>query len=78
MKKTAIIVNSSRGPIIDEKALVRALKDGKIWGAGLDVFEDEPAIEPELMTMDNVVILPHIASATIEARTQMGRLPFVI
>lgn len=74
MKKTAILINSSRGPIVDEKALVRALQAGEIWGAGLDVFENEPAIEPELRTMDNVVILPHIASATIEARTQMGMI----
>jgi len=74
MKKTAILINSSRGPIVDEKALVRALQAGEIWGAGLDVFENEPAIEPELRMMDNVVILPHIASATIEARTQMGMI----
>ena len=72
MKKTAVIVNTSRGPIIDEKALVRALKQGKIWGAGLDVFEQEPDIEPELLDMYNVVIVPHIASATMETRTNMG------
>jgi glyoxylate reductase len=72
MKDTAVLINTSRGPVVDEKALVKALKDGKIWGAGLDVFENEPAIEPELMTMNNVIIVPHIASATIETRTNMG------
>jgi len=72
MKKTAVIVNTSRGPVIDEKALVKALKQGKIWGAGLDVYENEPEIEPELLNMYNVVLVPHIASATLETRTNMG------
>ena len=72
MKKTSVIVNTSRGPVIDEKALVKALRDGEIWGAGLDVYENEPAIEPELLDMYNVVIVPHIASATMETRTNMG------
>lgn len=72
MKETAVLINTSRGPVVDEKALARALKNGKIWGAGLDVFENEPDIEPELMELDNVVIVPHIASATIETRTNMG------
>jgi glyoxylate reductase len=72
MKKTAVIVNTSRGPVIDEKALVKALKQGEIWGAGLDVYEQEPDIEPELLDMYNVVIVPHIASATMETRTNMG------
>lgn len=72
MKKTSVIVNTSRGPVIDEKALVKALKQGEIWGAGLDVYEHEPDIEPELLDMYNVVILPHIASATMETRTKMG------
>jgi len=72
MKKTAVIVNTSRGPVIDEKALVKALKQGEIWGAGLDVFEQEPDIEPELLDMYNVVIVPHIASATMETRRNMG------
>ena len=72
MKKTSVIVNTSRGPVIDEKALVKALKQGEIWGAGLDVYEHEPDIEPELLDMYNVVIVPHIASATMETRTNMG------
>jgi len=72
MKKTAILINAARGPIVDEKALVEALKNGEIWGAGLDVFENEPELETGLAELDNVVIVPHIASATIETRTNMG------
>jgi glyoxylate reductase len=72
MKKTAVFINTSRGPVVDEKALVQALKDGEIWGAGLDVFEREPELEPGLADLDNVVIVPHIASATIDTRTNMG------
>lgn len=72
MKKTAILINTSRGPIVDEKALVKALREKEIWGAGLDVFENEPNLEPGLAELDNVVIVPHIASATIETRTNMG------
>jgi len=72
MKKTAVLINTSRGPVIDEKALVEALKNGDIWGAGLDVFENEPELEPGLAELDNVVIVPHIASATIDTRTNMG------
>lgn len=72
MKKTAILINTARGPIVDEKALVRALKKGEIWGAGLDVTEREPEFEPELAELENVVILPHIASASVETRTGMG------
>ncbi len=71
MKKTAVLINVSRGPIVDEKALVEALKAGQIWGAGLDVYENEPAIEPELLELDNVVLLPHIGSATHETRRKM-------
>jgi lactate dehydrogenase-like 2-hydroxyacid dehydrogenase len=74
MKKTAILINTSRGPVVDEKALVNALRDGEIWGAGLDVFENEPELEPGLAELENVVIVPHIASATIEARTNMGMI----
>ncbi|MBU3093152.1 D-glycerate dehydrogenase [Clostridium sp. CM028] len=72
MKNTSVIVNTCSGPVIDEKALVKALKQGEIWGAGLDVFEHEPDIEPELLDMYNVAIVPHIASATMETRTKMG------
>lgn len=71
MKKTAVLVNVARGPIVDEKALVEALKTGQLWGAGLDVYENEPAIEPELPKLDNVVLLPHIGSATREIRQKM-------
>lgn len=72
MKKTAVLINTSRGPVIDEKALARALKDGDIWGAGLDVFENEPEIDEGLLELDNAVLVPHIASATIDTRTNMG------
>ncbi|MBX4261413.1 D-glycerate dehydrogenase [Clostridium estertheticum] len=72
MKNTSVIVNTCSGPVIDEKALVKALKDGEIWGAGLDVFEHEPNIEPKLLDMYNVSIVPRISSATMETRTKMG------
>ncbi|NVO13070.1 MAG: D-glycerate dehydrogenase [Rhodoplanes sp.] len=74
MKPTAVLINASRGPVVDEKALARALKDKVIWGAGLDVFENEPAVEPELLGLDNVIVVPHIASATPETRMNMGRI----
>jgi glyoxylate reductase len=74
MKPTAFLINTARGPIIDEKALVKALQHGIIAGAGLDVFENEPAVEPELLTMENVVILPHIASASLHTRTLMATM----
>jgi len=74
MKKTAILINAARGPIVDEKALVKALKEGKITGAGLDVYEKEPKGERALMSMKNVVLAPHIASASIETRTKMATM----
>ena len=74
MKPTAILINTARGPIVDEKALVKALQAKKIAGAGLDVFENEPAVEPELLAMENVVLLPHIASASLKTRTLMATM----
>jgi glyoxylate reductase len=68
----AILVNTARGEIVDEEELVRLLETGAIAGAGLDVFEHEPAIDPRLRTLDNVVLLPHMGSATIEGRLAMG------
>ena len=72
MKKTAFLINTCRGPVVDEKALVVALQSGRIAGAGLDVYENEPDIEPGLKDLKNVVLLPHIGSATVEARTKMA------
>lgn len=74
MKKTAYLVNTSRGPVVDEKALVVALKEGVIAGAGLDVFENEPALADGLAQLENVVITPHIASATVETREKMSEV----
>jgi len=74
MKPTAILINTARGPIVDEKALVRALQARTIAGAGLDVFENEPAVEQELLTMENAVLLPHIASASLKTRTLMATM----
>jgi glyoxylate reductase len=68
----AIVVNTARGEVIDENALTRMLRNGEIAGAGLDVFENEPAINPKLRELDNVVLLPHMGSATIEGRLDMG------
>lgn len=72
MKKTAYLINSSRGPVIDEKALVEALRNNVIKGAALDVFENEPALAPGLSELENVVVTPHIASATEETRGKMA------
>ena len=72
MKKTAILVNTARGDVVDEAALVAALKAGTIAGAGLDVFEREPTVTEELLTMENVVLLPHLGSATMDTRVAMG------
>lgn len=74
MKKTAVLINSSRGPVIDEKALAKALKEKWIFGAGLDVYENEPKVTKELLDLDNIVLQPHSASATINSRTQMAIL----
>jgi glyoxylate reductase len=74
MKKTAFIINTARGAIIDEAAMVRALKSKKIAGAGLDVFEFEPKVHPELKKMKNVVIVPHLGSATVEVREEMANI----
>ena len=72
MRPTAIVVNTSRGEVIDEAALTRMLRNGQLAGAGLDVFEHEPAINPKLRELNNVVLLPHMGSATIEGRIDMG------
>ncbi|DAC72571.1 MAG TPA: D-glycerate dehydrogenase [Thermoplasmata archaeon] len=72
MKKTAILINTARGPIINEKALIKALKEQWIFGAGLDVYEKEPEISKELKHLDNVVLQPHTGSGTIETRTKMA------
>jgi glyoxylate reductase len=74
MKPTAYLVNSSRGPVVDEKALVRALQTGRIAGAGLDVYENEPLVEPGLLTMKNVVLTPHLGSAVTELRESMANV----
>ena len=74
MKKTAILVNAARGPIVDEAALVRALSEGWIAGAGLDVFEEEPKIHAGLPPLKNVVLAPHIASASFDTRLAMASL----
>lgn len=72
LRSHAYIVNTSRGEVIDENALARALESGAIAGAGLDVFEHEPAVNPKLLKLDNVVLMPHMGSATIEGRVDMG------
>ena len=71
-KPTSFIINTARGAVIDEKALISALKSGKIKGAALDVYENEPAISAELLELDNVVLVPHIGTATREARNEMA------
>jgi glyoxylate reductase len=74
MKKTAYLVNASRGPVVDEAALVQALEEGWIAGAGIDVFEDEPKVNPGLLDLPNVVLAPHIGSASSETRLHMANL----
>ncbi len=72
MKKTAYLINTSRGPVVDEPALAKALRNGAIRGAGLDVFEREPEVFAELLTLENVTLTPHIASATDDTRAKMS------
>lgn len=74
MKRTSIVINTGRGPLIDEAALAEALQKGWIAGAGLDVFEEEPIVHPELLKAPNAVLIPHIGSATYETRIRMGML----
>jgi glyoxylate reductase len=74
MKRSAILINTSRGPVVDEAALVEALNAKKIAGAGLDVYEREPAVHPGLLAMPNVVLAPHIASATVRTRSEMSAM----
>jgi glyoxylate reductase len=74
MKPTAYLINTSRGPVVDEKALLAALQNKQVAGAGLDVYEQEPTLTPGLTEMDNVVLLPHVGSATLETRIRMATM----
>src|SRR5262249_55523339 len=74
MRRSAYLINVARGPVVDEAALAWALKEGVISGAGLDVFEHEPQVHPDLMTLENVMLVPHLGSATRETRTRMAEL----
>ncbi|MDR3566423.1 MAG: NAD(P)-dependent oxidoreductase [Syntrophobacteraceae bacterium] len=72
MKRSAVLINTARGPVVDERALVEALGSGSIRCAGLDVYENEPELCAGLSELDNVVLLPHMGSATIQTRTRMA------
>jgi glyoxylate reductase len=74
MKPTAILVNTSRGPVVDEPALAEALEQRVIAGAGIDVFENEPRVNPLLLKLENVVLAPHIASASVDTRRKMSMM----
>jgi glyoxylate reductase len=74
MQPTAYLINTTRGPVVDEGALAAALREGVIAGAGLDVFEREPEVHPDLLDLENVVLIPHLGSATVETRAAMGEL----
>src|SRR5204863_7464960 len=74
MKRSAYLINTARGPVIDEAALAWALQQHLLAGAALDVYEDEPAIHPDLLQLENVLLVPHLASATTETRTAMADL----
>ena len=74
MKRSAFLINTARGPVVDEEALAWALQQHLIAGAALDVFENEPVVHPDLLTLENVLLVPHLASGTTETRTAMAEL----
>ncbi len=74
MKRSAVLINTARGPVVEEEALVKALSARWIRAAGLDVYEQEPDLHPRLLGLDNVVLLPHLGSATRETRLAMGQM----
>ena len=74
MKPSAVLVNTSRGPVVDEEALADALENDEIFAAGLDVFEQEPKVSERLLNLENAVVIPHLGSATVDTRNAMGHL----